>query len=374
MLILAFQNDSAPSDELVDACGDSPRWACEWVFDQTDNEALAGIVDWVIDRPLRIGLVVLVAWIVKRIVHHMIGKVVDRIRSDSTERQMERVRRLSPGVLAAADDAARERGKARAETVGLVLRSFSSALIWTIALFVVLSELDVNVAPLIAGAGIAGIALGFGAQSVVQDFLSGMFMLIEDHYGVGDVIDVGDATGTVERMSLRTTSIRDAQGTVWHISNGEIRRVGNFSQLWSRALIDVGVAYETDIRLAQGVIQRVGTELWEDPEWGDGVVMEPPEVLGVQNLGGDAVQIRLIVKTRPSSQWTVERELRLRIKEALDEAGIEMPFAQRTVWLRQQGDVPMPQPVDPATVRVAPIPHAHDDEAQGPDEDSGERS
>jgi small-conductance mechanosensitive channel len=371
--ILAFQNEPEPSKGLFDACGDDPRTVCEWVYDQTDNEALAGAADWVIERPLRIALVLLAAWIVNKIVHHMIAKIVDRIGSDSTERQMERVRRLGPAVLAQGDEAVKERSKARAETVGVVLRSFSTALIWTIAIFIVLSELDINLAPLIAGAGIAGIALGFGAQSVVQDFLSGMFMLIEDHYGVGDVIDVGDAVGTVEKVSLRTTSIRDKQGTVWHIANGEIRRVGNFSQLWSRALIDVDVAYEADIRLAQGVIQRVATELFEDPEWSDHVGIEPPEVLGVQNLGADSVQIRLVVKTKPSSQWTVERELRLRIKEALDEAGIEMPFGQRTVWLRQQGDVPMPEPVDPATVRVAPIHSPHDEDEPGADLEPDER-
>jgi small-conductance mechanosensitive channel len=287
---------------------------------------------------------------------------------------MQRLRQLSPGVIASDVESIKQRSNARAETVGFVLRSFSSTAIWTIAVFIVLSELGINLAPLIAGAGIAGIALGFGAQSLVEDFLSGMFMLIEDQYGVGDVIDVGDAKGTVEKVSLRTTSIRDVQGTVWHFPNGEIRRVGNFSQLWSRALIDVDVAYEADTRLAQGVIQRVATELWEDPKWGEETVMEPPEVWGVQSLGGDAVQIRLVVKTKPSSQWEVERELRLRIKEALDEAGIEIPFGQRTVWLRHQGEVPRPEPVDPSTVRVAPIVSTNDDDASDTDTEFREPS
>jgi small-conductance mechanosensitive channel len=273
-------------------------------------------------------------------------------------------------ALSAEKESAKLRSKARAETVGFVLRSFSTALVWTIAAFIVLSELGINLAPLIAGAGIAGLALGFGAQSVVKDFLNGLFMLIEDQYGVGDTIDVGDATGTVERVSLRTTSLRDVQGTVWHVANGEIRRVGNFSQHWSRALIDVDVAYEADTRLAQGVIQRIATEMWEDPEWGGDEVMEAPEVLGVQNLGGDSVQIRLVVKTRPSEQWMVERELRLRIKEGLEAAGIEIPYEQRTVWLRNQGDSPMPKPVDPDTISVAPVTRTHDEAFSSDDAES----
>jgi len=199
-----------------------------------------------------------------------------------------------------------------------------------------MGQLDIDLAPLIAGAGVGGIALGFGAQSIVKDFLSGLFMLIEDQYGVGDIIDVGDATGTVENVSLRSTTIRDVYGTVWYVPNGEILRVGNFSQLWSRALIDVEVSYDTDLELAQGVIQRVADEMWRDPEWGGDELMERPEVWGVQDLGASGVALRLVVKTEPSQQWAVERELRLRLKEALDAAGIEIPFPQTTVWLRNE--------------------------------------
>ncbi|MEZ5166724.1 MAG: mechanosensitive ion channel [Acidimicrobiales bacterium] len=177
------------------------------------------------------------------------------------------------------------------------------------------------------------------------------------------MIDIGDAMGTVEKVTLRSTTVRDVFGTVWHVPNGEICRVGNFSQLWSRALIDVEVAYDTDIRLAQGVIQRVADELWQDPEWGGDEIMERPEVWGVQSLGSSAVAIRLVVKTEPSEQWAVERELRLRLKEALDAAGIEIPFPQQTVWFRHQGEHPMEPRPDPATVAVHDLAEAHDDEA-----------
>ena len=227
----------------------------------------------------------------------------------------------------------------------------------------VLGQLNIDLAPLIAGAGIGGLALGFGAQSVVKDFLSGLFMLIEDQYGVGDVIDIGPATGTVEEVSLRSTTLRDVHGTVWHIPNGEISRVGNYSQLWSRAVIDVEVAYDVDLRYAQGIIQRVADGLWEDPEWGGDELMERPEVWGIQNLGASGIAIRLAVKTEPSMQWSVEREIRLRVKEALDEAGIEIPFPQQTVWFRHQGDHPLEPPPAPATIETHEPAPVTDDQA-----------
>ena len=140
------------------------------------------------------------------------------------------------------------------------------------------------------------------------------------------------------RYLLRSTTIRDIKGTVWHVPNGEIARVGNFSQLWSKALIEIEVAYDTDLRLAMGVMQRVANEFWEDPEWGGDELTECPGVLGVQSLGASGIALRIAVKTEPSVQWGVERELRLRLKEAFDEAGIEIPFPQQTVWFRDAGE------------------------------------
>ncbi len=239
-------------------------------------------------------------------------------------------------------------------------------MVWTVAIIVILAQFNVSLAPLFAGAGVLGVALGFGAQSVVSDFLSGFFMLFEDQFGVGDVVDLGDASGTVENLSLRTTTIRDVNGTVWHIRNSEIRRVGNKSQLWSRAVLDIDVAYDTDLRRAEGIIQRVADELWHDPDFTDGDIIDPPEVWGVERLGADGVAIRLVVKTDPAEQWIVGRELRLRIKEALDEAGIEIPFPQRTVWLRQDEAVPRE---DRPEVAVTPprIPDATEDMVDNPD-------
>jgi moderate conductance mechanosensitive channel len=351
------------SDPLIDACGDSGRsYACEQVFDWTENKFLANAAEWVLDRPIRIVFVLIAAWLVSKILQRVVSRFVDTVAASPTDERLRALRERGPGRLLI-EQTEQTRSTARAETIGLVLRSIVVASVWSIAALLVLGQLDIDLAPLIAGAGIGGIALGFGAQSIVKDFLSGLFMLIEDQYGVGDIIDVGDATGTVEKVSLRSTTIRDVYGTVWHFPNGEILRVGNYSQLWSRALIDVEVSYDTDLVLAQGVIQRVADEVWEDGEWGGDEVMERPEVWGVQSLGASSVAIRLVVKTEPSQQWAVERELRLRLKIALDEAGIEIPFAQQTVWLRHQGDHPIPPPPDPATIRTHKLASAHGDDA-----------
>ena len=170
-----------------------------------------------------------------------------------------------------------------------MLRSIASALIWAIAVTMILGELGVNLGPLIAGAGIAGVAIGFGAQSLVKDFLSGIFMLVEDQYGVGDIIDAGEATrhgrggDACARPACATSS-----GTVWHIPNGTIVRVGNMSQQWARALLDVDVAYGTDVDEAQAVIKRVADSVGTDPEW-RGRILEEPEVWGIESLGPDAI-------------------------------------------------------------------------------------
>ncbi|MFQ5558760.1 MAG: mechanosensitive ion channel family protein [Acidimicrobiales bacterium] len=350
---------------LVRACGESGRsYTCEKVWDWTGSEFLATAAEWVLDRPIRIVFLVVLAWVVSKVAQRAVTRFAKGISSTPIDERLRAIRERGPGRLLI-EEAESKRADARAETIGLVLRSVVVASIWTLAALMVLGELDINLGPLIAGAGIGGIALGFGAQSVVKDFLSGLFMLIEDQYGVGDIIDVGEATGTVEKVSLRSTTLRDVHGTVWHIPNGEIARVGNYSQLWSRALIDIEVAYDADLRLAQGVIQRVADELWEDAEWGGDEVMERPEVWGVQNLGASGVAIRLVVKTEPSQQWSVERELRLRLKEALDEAGIEIPFPQQTMWVRNQGDFPVAPPPSAGSVVTHDLPGAHDDVASG---------
>jgi moderate conductance mechanosensitive channel len=324
------------SEPVIDACGVDGTYTCKKIFEWTDNELAATAADWLLDRPVRIALIVLLAIVASKVLQRAVARFVNTVAATPNEIRLKALGdRTAERVLVEKES---KRAEARAETIGLVLRSIVVAVVWTFAAMMILGQLAIDLGPLIAGAGIGGIALGFGAQSIVKDFLSGLFMLIEDQYGVGDVIDLGYATGTVEKVSLRSTTIRDVNGTVWHVPNGEIARVGNYSQLWSRALLDIEVAYDVDLRFAQGVIQRVADEFWEDPEWGGDELMERPEVWGIQALGASGISIRLAVKTEPSMQWATERELRLRVKEALDEAGIEIPFPQQTVWLRNQGE------------------------------------
>lgn len=225
----------------------------------------------------------------------------------------------------------------RAATLGQLMRNVASVVILSIAFLMILAEWGFNLAPLIAGAGILGVALGFGAQALVSDFLSGVFMLLEDQYGVGDIIDIDGTSGTVEDVQLRVTRLRSVDGVVWWVRNGEVTRVGNMSQNWSRALLDVGVAYDSDVARVRELLGEEAHRMFADEEWGT-LLLEEPEVWGVEDLGNDAVVVRMVLKTLPGEQWAVARELRERIKVRFDAEGVEIPFPQRTVWVRQAAD------------------------------------
>ena len=226
---------------------DDAGLVCRNVYTWTENDLLARVADWLATVPLRVALIFLVAWIVNRLVRKSISRFVRGMTDGDESEARKRLRKYTPKSLQATAAVQPLRAASRAQTIGLVLKSTASIVIYSIAVVTALAEVGINLAPLIAGAGIVGVALGFGAQSLVKDFLSGLFMLAEDQYGVGDVIDVGEATGTVEVVNLRTTKLRAVDGTVWHVPNGEIRRVGNMSQQWARALLDVEVAYSTDL-------------------------------------------------------------------------------------------------------------------------------
>jgi small-conductance mechanosensitive channel len=214
-----------------------------------------------------------------------------------------------------------ERRKQRVRALGAILRSAASVTIFAIAGFAILGDLGINLAPLLASSAVVGVAIGFGAQNLVRDYLSGIFMLVEDQYGVGDVITVGDATGTVENVTLRITRVRDVNGIVWHIRNGAIETVGNESQGWARAVIDFPVPFESDLTTIRTVLEATGDRMWNEPTW-RAVMLEAPEVWGAQEITSDEVVMRIVAKTAPLRQWEVEREMRARAKAALDEAGI----------------------------------------------------
>ncbi len=328
---------------LVDACGADPGIACEWIWDATASEPLAALVGWLIERPVKVALILVGAVFVNRLVKRAIDRMVNRIVETRTVEESEaeaessarliRLGRRATGRLQKIHDQA-DRSRQRAMTLGAVLRSLASFGVYALAFMIALGELGLDLAPLIAGAGIVGLAVGFGAQSLVADFIAGIFIIIEDQYGVGDYVDVGAASGTVERVTLRTTVLRDVHGALWVVPNGEIRRVGNSSQLWARTVLDVDVAYDTDIDLAASVIKEVADEVWQE-ELESTTIIEEPEIWGVQNFGADAISIRLAVKTDPGEQWATGRLIRARLKKAFDANGIEIPFPQRTVWVKQ---------------------------------------
>lgn len=332
---------------LNEACGADPDWLCRKVFEWTDNPDLAGVATWLVDRPVKVVVIALLALVIRRVVHRAIDGLIERLMSERSSDERNAVaaaeaatatlrRELLTEKLASLRERT-ERARQRAKTLGVLFKSIASAVIGVVTIMMLLGEFDINLGPLIAGAGIVGVAIGFGSQALVGDLLSGVFMLIEDQYGVGDVIDAGDATGTVESVGLRTTRIRDVRGTLWHIPNGEIRRVGNMSQVWARAILDIDVAYDTDLDLAMETIKGVADGLWQE-QLEEATIVEEPVISGVQNFGADAVTIRLSVRTEPAEQWSTGRVLRKRIKEAFDEVGIEIPFPQRTVWLKSEGD------------------------------------
>ncbi|WP_375002298.1 mechanosensitive ion channel family protein [Aeromicrobium sp. CTD01-1L150] len=262
-----------------------------------------------IEAGTQIALVVLLAVLILWGARRAIRRVVKRATQGS-----QRDRRPGAG----------ERRKQRAQALGDLLNSVVTLVIAGVALVTVLGVAGVPIAPLLTSAGILGIALGFGAQTLVKDYLAGIFMILEDQYGVGDWIDMGDAGGEVEAVSLRVTRLRDTEGTVWYVRNGEVLRVGNQSQGWARSVLDVTVAYDTDIDRVCGVLAEVAHEMFVDPEY-QGIVLEEPEVWGVNELAKDGVVVRVAIKTAPLKQWATTRELRARVKNRFDAEGIEIP-------------------------------------------------
>lgn len=308
----------------------------EWIQQELGEGPLVTLLATSIDVIAQIALILIVGLVLLWLARRAIRKAVARAKEPDGPRGSRLRRRV--GLDAGTPTATSPRRVQRAEALGALATSIVGVVIWTTLVITILGVFGINLGPLIAGAGIIGVALGFGAQDLVKDFLSGVFMLLEDQYGVGDIIDAGDAAGVVEGVTLRSTRVRDVTGTLWHIPNGEIRRIGNMSQEWARALLDIGVAYGTDVDVASQVILRVASEMAHEEEYRE-VYLDEPEIWGVENLGTDSVDIRLVIKTQPGKQWAIARELRRRIKRAFDTASVEIPFPQRTVWLRTEQPV-----------------------------------
>jgi small-conductance mechanosensitive channel len=218
----------------------------------------------------------------------------------------------------------------RAATLARVIHSTTLVIIVTIAGLMILRELGLDISPLIAGASVVGVAVGLGAQTLIKDIIGGLFILLEDQFAVGDAIQVGNIGGSVEKMTLRATSLRDLEGTLHVIPNGEMRIVSNRTKGWSRAIVDLGVAYEEDIGRVVAALGQIGRDLYQHEEFAP-LLLEEPTVSGVEALGDWAVTVRIMVRTKPGKQWDVGRELRRRIKESFEREGIEMPYPRQEV-------------------------------------------
>jgi moderate conductance mechanosensitive channel len=310
---------TVPGGEIAEIVGrESVRW-----FDALITPA------WQIALTITVGAVVLA--LVRTSIAHTVQRIVDgtpTMHRHATALLARGLRQDRPDVDPSPLGAARR--VQRAETMGSVLRSISGFVIGALVIVICLGILEVNVGPLLASAGVVGVALGFGAQTLVKDFLAGISMLVEDQYGVGDVVDLGEATGVVEQVGLRVTQVRSLNGTLWYVRNGEILRVGNMTQGWSRAVVEVRVMADDDVPRVRELLLGAAAAVAADPELGH-TVLEDPEVAGIEDLTADGVLLRLLVKTAPSKQWDVARELRARIRESLREQGIELALPRREV-------------------------------------------
>lgn len=302
---------------------------------QQVQEVTNPVTQWVADHgkaAFTVPLIVVVAIVLRFLAKRVINRVVQRM-VDAPLSVPQAFRKRGQRVIEAHQRIAEERRDQRAKTVGAVLGSVATVVVFATAFVLVLGEIGVNLGPIIASAGIIGLAVGFGAQSLVSDFLSGIFMLMEDQYGVGDWVDAGKATGMVEHVGLRVTQLRDGDGVLWFVRNGEIVRVGNHSQDWARAILDVPIGYGEDVERASELLKETAWTLWDDEQF-KYLVLEEPEIWGVEVLSKEAIVIRLAVKTAPLEQWGVARELRRRIKDAFDEREVHIPYREQTVWMR----------------------------------------
>ena len=310
-------NPEAVVQELADLPSD-------WLGDDWRSQ----VTSWLVAKPLGILLLLVGAvafrWFLHRLIDRLVRQAAEGMPSPVLRRNRELESEHPATVLAG-------RRVQRAETMGSLLKSVASIAIFTVFAITALAQIGYPVGPLIASAGIVGVALGFGAQSLVKDFLSGIFMIFEDQYGVGDVVDVGEAGGTVEAVGLRVTKLRDVQGTVWYVRNGEIIRVGNKSQNWARTVLDIPIALDQDLRRVQDVLRDVAHDLWDDEDFRH-VVIEEPEVWGIEDLTPNWATVRVVLKTAPLEQWAVAREMRQRIKFRFDHEGIELAHPTAATW------------------------------------------
>ena len=284
-------------------------WLTQRAWQVADEEkgTLDKVADWATDHGWKILFIIVISVVIYLVLRHVIPPIVRRAVAAQMRGQDE------------------EEIDKRARTLSGVLIKTGLVIVGIVALFTILAEVEINVAPALAGLGIAGIAIGFGAQSLVKDFISGLFILMENQYAVGDVVKIAGVTGIVEQMNLRRTVLRDLDGIVHSVPNGEISVASNYTQEWSRVNLNISVAYGEDLDHCIDVINRVGRELAEDEIFGP-MIIGAPRALRVDNFGDSGIEIKVLGETKPLKQWDVTGELRKRTKKAFDEEGIEIPW------------------------------------------------
>ena len=306
------------------ACANDAGSLCARVFADTHASWLSRSADSIVSHGTTVLIILVVAVVLRLAVHRGIKRLTSGTNAGRVPKILRPLRDRAAASLREAAPQIVERRTQRAQTIGSVLRSFSTLLIYGVAFVLVLGEFGVNLAPIIASAGVVGVAIGFGAQNLVRDFLSGIFMMLEDQYGVGDVVDLGEASGTVEAVGLRVTTLRDIAGTVWYVRNGEVLRVGNSSQGYSVAVIDIPVGHSADVDATSELARAAAAEECTEAAIA-GKVLAPPDMLGVQSVTAEGILLRLTVRTRPGEQWAVQRAVAGAVKSALDAAGVPAP-------------------------------------------------
>ena len=303
-------------------------------------------VQWVLGTPLQVIIIIVAALVIQvvlvRLIHKIVKRTSDRARIERLEQTRKYTRTAELSVMLMS-----QRTEQRAAAIGTLLTSSVSLIVWTVAGLMALEALGVNVAPLLASAGVVGVALGFGAQTMVKDYLSGIFLIIEDQFGVGDVVDLGPVIGTVEEVALRYTRLRDMSGVVWYVRNGEILRVANRSQGWTLATVDIPVAYDENLDRVRDLIESVALDMDEDPTYDD-MLLGKPTFAGVESVSGEAMVVRVTAKAVPEKQIILARTIRERIKLAFDRAGIVVPVMIRAL----PGQVPLGSPQPPQSPRL----------------------
>ena len=274
---------------------------------------LKNIASWVLSWFLYSGLKIIAILFLAKISVKIIGKIIDKsvrkaIRNDN-----------------------KEGGEKRKETLIRIFIGFLRAIIWSVAAIMIISQFGLDIGPILAGAGILGVALGFGAQWVVRDFLAGIFIIAENQYRIGDVICLDGTCGLVEDINLRKTILRDMDGTVHYIPNGEIRKASNLSKGFSRVNLNIGISYSSDLEKVIKTVNKAGEDMAKDPDWKDSII-SAPKFLRIDNFADSAIIIKILGETKPLKQWDVTGELRKRIKIVFDKEKIEIPFPQVSVW------------------------------------------